>query len=1051
MTGVTVRDPVCGAHAWGPASTTVVRAKKSGHIVPTSPIRHIHCTLVSVKHVARVSLQLFGTFLVVGVLALVTTLSAVPSPGTATTSQTPQTPQTPESLGAPEGSETAEVAQVDGADLSLAAAARPLRVALFMPFDDGGRTGLILPRNHTPALLNGFSWDLHKGPGAAVRANMSSPDGTVALKVARIQSNSNGAGQRVLLDVRVNGTLVGQVQFGHLTRLQVSTSTPSFAPGRIIGYLPSGTRPYSGCADRTSDGWPYSSSWRVCTPGGIHTHTDVQRSCWASLPTYTVQSATTPIAMMSSALPIGHNAQCNAAELREVATQPVRDGDFVTGAGNTWRMAGGAPIWVSAWEPFGGRQPYTALSDARFAALAQYPADGTWLRGLPSGRLFRVAGGAALVATGLTPSGPVVEVDDVAIDQVSTAAPRNRLRLRPADGTFVHGARSNRMYVMAGGAPLYISSLRPWGGVAGITYVSVADAAFDNAGGSGVWARLSRYPAEGTFLIGKSSGGVFRVAGGSPQWVDSWTPFGGRKSTVPVDDAAIERAGSGGDWNHLRAYPVDGTVLRDATGKRLYRVAGGAPIHLRSTSVLEAGAPAPVDVSATVIDNAQRTDRNHSHLRPVPADGSFVIEPAGAVYVFAGGAPLWVHSWAPYGGRQPAVRVDAQAIAQRGTTAQPWGAHVAASPANTTFLRVLDTGTHYRVAGGALVRLSSCTALAGCAGAVGVTSGGVNQYKAAHPVPANGTVLRFLPSGTVYRIDGGRCQAQSSTSGAVTVNDGDHPCHLQAPGAPARPGAVAADRSASVTWTAPSSDGGRPITGYTVIARAAGQADVQVSATAAARRAVVSGLRNGVAYTFEVRATNAVGTGTSSPRTSPVVPAGAPQAVAVTGASVSGSDVNVTWSSAAANGAAVQTYVVTATGPAGTRSVTVAGSLTRATVAALPSGTYAVSVVAVNAAGRSVAGTARSVTVSVAVPGVVPNVRASVSGTSVGVTWTVAAANGAAITRYRIEVGGRVVEVGAGARSATVTSIPRGTHQVRVSAVNAAGNGPVATSSVTLP
>lgn len=1005
---------------------------------------------MSVKHLARVSLRLFTTIVALGALAVVAALTVLPFP-TAETTAPPLAPAAPVPDAASDAaSDTAAdtAAEIDASDVQPAASA--LRVALFMPFEGGGRTGLILPRNHTPALLGGFAWDLHKGPGAAVRANMSSPDGTIALKVARIQSNSNGAGQRVLLDVRVGGTLVGQIQYGHLANLQVSTSTPSFAPGTLLGYMPTGTRPYSGCADGTSDGWPYSTAWRVCTTSGIHTHTDFQRACWASFPTYEVQAADTPIGMMSTALPVANNAQCNATELREVASPPARDGDFITGAGNTWRMAGGAPIWVSSWDPFGGRQNYTAYSDARFAALAQYPADGTWLRGLPSQRLFRVAGGAPILSNDMAPTGTVIGVDDAAIDQISTAAPRNRLRLTPTDGTYLQGSGTKRIFSVAGGAPLYISTLAPWGSE-GIRYVTVGDQAIDNAGGTGAWGRLRTVPADGTFLIGKSSGGVFRVAGGSPQWVDSWAPFGGTQAAVQVDDAAIERAGSGGDWNRLREFPLDGTVLRTAADKRLYRVAGGAPLHLTSDSVLEADAPSPVDVSATVIDNASRNDRNHAHLRQLPADNTFVRNPSGWVYIFAGGAPIWVSGWAPYGGAQATVRVDAAALTQAGNAAQPWGGHVAASPADGTFVRILETNAYARAAGGALLPLRSCELLSGCAGAVDVTTGGVAEYTSANPRPANGTVLRFLPSGTIYRVDGTRCIEQTSAAGAISVNDGDHPCLRETPSAPAQPTVAAGDRSATVTWTPPASDGGRDISAYTVLARATGQTTVQTAAAGDATQTVVAGLQNGVAYTFEVRAVNDVGTGASSPPSPAIVPAGVPQGVAIDGVTASAADVTVTWSRAHPNGAAVQQYVVTATGPAGTRTATVSGSLTRATLAGMGVGTYAVTVAAVNSVGRSAASRPRNVTVSAAPPSSPPSVQARVSGTSVTVTWSSPVPNGAAITGYRVEVGSQIVEVGTDLRSATLAGVARGTHTVRVSAINAAGRGEATTSSVSVP
>ena len=88
------------------------------------------------------------------------------------------------------------------------------------------------------------------------------------------------------------------------------------------------------------------------------------------------------------------------------------------------------------------------------------------------------------------------------------------------------------------------------------------------------------------------------------------------------------------------------------------------------------------------------------------------------------------------------------------------------------------------------------------------------------------------------------------------------------PTAPTGVGATAGDGHANVSWYAPESDGGRPITQYTVTASPGGLG----CATSGERGCVVAGLTNGTAYTFTVRATNAVGIGPASARSSAVTP-----------------------------------------------------------------------------------------------------------------------------------------------------------------------------------
>ncbi|MFL5261972.1 MAG: S8 family serine peptidase [Anaeromyxobacteraceae bacterium] len=85
--------------------------------------------------------------------------------------------------------------------------------------------------------------------------------------------------------------------------------------------------------------------------------------------------------------------------------------------------------------------------------------------------------------------------------------------------------------------------------------------------------------------------------------------------------------------------------------------------------------------------------------------------------------------------------------------------------------------------------------------------------------------------------------------------------------------AVAGIRSAVVTWTAPASDGGRPVTGYGVeVSPPAPEAVIEVSGTSAR----VTRLASGTAYTFRVHAMNAVGDGPSSDPSPPVTPASGP-------------------------------------------------------------------------------------------------------------------------------------------------------------------------------
>jgi alpha-tubulin suppressor-like RCC1 family protein len=134
--------------------------------------------------------------------------------------------------------------------------------------------------------------------------------------------------------------------------------------------------------------------------------------------------------------------------------------------------------------------------------------------------------------------------------------------------------------------------------------------------------------------------------------------------------------------------------------------------------------------------------------------------------------------------------------------------------------------------------------------------------------------LTGLQNGPKYRF---RVQAITAggTSGCATLTNPVPPT-AQAPGAPViRRNATAFDGEATVSWTAPTTDGGSPITGYRITPYVGYSPRPAQTFASIATTQVVTGLTNGTTYRFRVQAINAVETSAFSMVTNPVTPGSA--------------------------------------------------------------------------------------------------------------------------------------------------------------------------------
>jgi lysozyme len=201
----------------------------------------------------------------------------------------------------------------------------------------------------------------------------------------------------------------------------------------------------------------------------------------------------------------------------------IPDGSLVqlAGTGEVYVVAGTAPVYLNSWSDYPGTHQVRELSAAQFYSLRSSPRDGTFLRAAPTGQVYEIVGQA----------------------------------------------------------PVYVTSWAPFGGVR--PYVNVGQGTVDNAGQPGVYAHLTAVPQDGTFVVARETGECFRIVGGAPIYISSWSYYGGPQPVVGINQGTIDLAVSGpagatGPLRHLYQRPADGSFASDPTAGTFFTTQGGA-------------------------------------------------------------------------------------------------------------------------------------------------------------------------------------------------------------------------------------------------------------------------------------------------------------------------------------------------------------------------------------------------------------------------------------------------------------------------------------------
>jgi len=295
-------------------------------------------------------------------------------------------------------------------------------------------------------------------------------------------------------------------------------------------------------------------------------------------------------------------------------------------------------------------------------------------------------------------------------------------------------------------------------------------------------------------------------------------------------------------------------------------------------------------------------------------------------------------------------------------------------------------------------------------------------------------VCTITSGGTLTFVSAGTCTINADQVGnfsylAATQVSQSFTVNAVVPGAPTIGTATAGDTQASVAFTAPASNGGSSITGYTVTVSPADVAPV----TGASSPIVVTGLTNGQAYTFTVTADNVAGTGPASSSSNSVTPK-ATQTITFVNPGPQNFGTTPTLSATADSGL-TPTFSSSTTGVC---TITSLGALTFVTA-----GTCTINAdQAGNGSYLAATQVSRSFTVNAVVPGVPVIGTATAGNKQASVAFSAPASNGgAAITGYTVTASpGGATATGSGS-PITVTGLTNGTsYTFTVKATNSAGN-----------
>ena len=129
------------------------------------------------------------------------------------------------------------------------------------------------------------------------------------------------------------------------------------------------------------------------------------------------------------------------------------------------------------------------------------------------------------------------------------------------DGSFVQLSGTSEIFRIAGGSPLFVNDPSTVAGATPVTTITQAQ-----------YQALGAVPLDGTFLT-TAAGAIYRVAGGAALPVSSWSLFGGTQSSIVIDPWDI--ANTTNPLAHLNDTPASGTIVQGLPSGRFWQFQNG--------------------------------------------------------------------------------------------------------------------------------------------------------------------------------------------------------------------------------------------------------------------------------------------------------------------------------------------------------------------------------------------------------------------------------------------------------------------------------------------